>query len=69
MANKMGMTEELKEAKADTVKEEKALGYRRVDVDEQNARKRMAKMINEDKKRLKDFDYDGANDCNMLHDS
>ena len=69
MANKMGMTEELKEAKADTLKEEKNLGYRRVDVDEQNARKRMAKMINEDKKRLKDFDYDGANDCNMLHDS
>ena len=34
MANKMGMSEELKEAKADTVKEEKALGYRRVDVDE-----------------------------------
>ena len=69
MANKMGMSEELKEAKADTMKEEKALGYRRVDVDEQNARKRMAKMINEDKKRLREFDYENANDHNMLHDS
>ena len=69
MANKMGMTEELKEAKADTMKEENALGYRRVEVDEQNARKRMAKMINDDKKRLKEFDYENAAEQSMLHDS
>ena len=29
----------------------------------------MAKMINEDKKRLREFDYENANDHNMLHDS
>ena len=57
MANKMGMTEELKEAKADVEEAEREHGYKRADVDDVNARRRMAKMINEDKKRLRDFDY------------
>lgn len=56
MANKMGMSEELKEAKADALEAEREQGYKRADVDEVNARKRMAEMINDDKKRLRDFD-------------
>jgi DNA helicase INO80 len=56
MANKMGMTEELKEQKKDVLAEEAKHNYKRVEIDEVNARKRMAKMINEDKRRLKHFD-------------
>ena len=43
--------------------------YKRVDVDEVNARKRMAKMINEEKKRLKNFDAGDMNNQSMLHES
>ena len=53
MANKMGMNKEMKQEKDGVLEEEKKSNYHRVEVDESNARKRMAKMINEDKKRLK----------------
>ena len=59
MANKMGMTEEMKDTKRDVLAEEEKNNYKRVEIDEINARKRMAKMINEDKRRLKNFDGDG----------
>ena len=58
MANKMGMTEELKNEKKDVLAMEQQNNYKRVEIDELNARKRMAKMINEDKRRLKHFDGD-----------
>jgi DNA helicase INO80 len=58
MANKMGMNEELKEQKRDVLAEELKNNYKRVEVDEANARKRMAKMINEDKRRLRHFDQE-----------
>ena len=45
------------------------MGYKRVDVDESNARRRMAKMINEDKRRMKEFDYEGAAEQTILHES
>lgn len=67
MANKMGMTEELKEQKKDVLAEEAKHNYKRVEIDEVNARKRMAKMINEDKRRLKHFDQDV--DVQMAHGS
>ena len=69
MANKMGMSEELKEAKADALEAEKEHGYKRADVDEANARRRMAEMINDDKKRLRDFDHGEAADQPGLHES
>lgn len=68
MANKMGMNKEMKKEKDGVLEEEGKANYQRVEVDESNARKRMAKMINEDKKRLKQFDR-GLNDASMLHDS
>jgi hypothetical protein len=70
MANKMGMTEELKEQKKDVLAEEAKHNYKRVEIDEENARKRMAKMINEDKRRLRHFDAEvQGEDMNMLHNS
>ena len=69
MANKMGMQKEMKEEQGGVMEEEKKANYNRVEVDESNARKRMAKMINEDKKRLRQFDTAGLNDTSMLHDS
>lgn len=52
------MNEELKEQKRDVLAEELKNNYKRVEVDEANARKRMAKMINEDKRRLRHFDQE-----------
>ena len=46
----------MKDTRGDVLEAEAQAKYKRVDVDEVNARKRMAKMINEEKKRLKDFD-------------
>lgn len=56
MANKMGMQKEMKDTRNDVLQAESSAKYRRVEVDDVNARKRMAKMINEEKKRLKEFD-------------
>ena len=68
MANKMGMQKEMKEQKGDVLEAEAQAGYKRAEVDEGNARKRMAKMINEEKRRLREFDGD-MNNQSMLHDS
>ena len=61
MANKMGMSKEMKDTRSDVLEAEAHAKYKRVDVDEVNARKRMAKMINEEKKRLKNFDAGDMN--------
>ena len=53
MSNKMGMGEETKKAHDEVLDEEKNMSYNRVDVDEKRARKKLAKMINQDKKRLR----------------
>jgi len=58
----------MKETRGDVLQAEAQAKYKRADVDEHNARKRMAKMINEDKKRLREFDGDFANQS-MLHAS
>lgn len=57
----------MKETKEDVAAAENDANYKRVDVDEGNARKRMAKMIKEDKKRLRDFDGADMNNASMLH--
>lgn len=67
MANKMGMQEELKEQKKDVMQEEAKHNYQRVEIDEDNAKKRMAKMINEDKRRLRHFDAEVQGDMQMIH--
>ena len=69
MANKMGMQKEMKEQRDQVLEEEENAKYQRVEVDEKNARKRMAKMINEDKRRLREFDGVEAADQSMLHES
>jgi hypothetical protein len=61
------MNEELKEQKRDVLAEEAKHNYKRVEIDEVNARKRMAKMINEDKRRLRHFDQEVQGDMQMLH--
>jgi len=66
MSNKMGMSEELKQTKDDVLAEEAKNNYRRVDVDERNARKRMAKMINDDRSRLRAFDAGEDEDEGMM---
>ena len=51
----------MKETRTDVMEAEAQAKYKRVDVDEVNARKRMAKMINEEKPRLKNFDAGDLN--------
>ena len=53
MANKMGMQKEMKDTWDDVAQAENQAKYKRVEVDEKNAKKRMAKMINDDKMRLR----------------
>ena len=67
MANKMGMAKELKQTREDVAECENEAKYKRVDVDEGNAKKRIGKMIRENKNRLKDFDNDDMNNQSMLH--
>ena len=56
MSNKMGMNEELEKAKKANLEEEALQNVDRVVVDEKEARKRIAQVINEDKARLKNWD-------------
>ena len=56
MANKMGMTAETKTDEQEYIAAESGIGVKRVGIDEASARKKMAKMINEDRSRLRDFD-------------
>ena len=57
----------MQDTRADVQEAESQAKYKRVDVDEVNARKRMAKMINEEKRRLRNFDGDMINNSSMLH--
>lgn len=52
----MGMNEELEKAKKANLEEEALQNVDRVVVDEKEARKRIAQVINEDKARLKNWD-------------
>ena len=61
MAKKVGMSEEMKETKQNLEETENEINYKRVEVDEENAKKRTAKLIMEDRKRLREFDADQAN--------
>jgi hypothetical protein len=63
MANKMGMGTEHKQEHKDQLKAENEIGVGRVAVDEESARRKMAKMINEDRGRLKEFD---GSDASMI---
>jgi len=56
MANKMGMGQQQAEEQRQQLEDEERLGRERAQVDEESARRKMAKMINEDRGRLKDFD-------------
>ncbi len=56
MANKMGMGTEQKLETKEQMQAEADIGIGRVAVDEASARRKMAKMINEDRGRLKEFD-------------
>lgn len=56
MSNKMGMAGDLEKTKQDNLEDEENNRFKRVQVDEANARKRIAQIINEDKSRLKKFD-------------
>ena len=56
MANKMGMGQQQAEEQKQQLEDEERLGSERAQVDEESARRKMAKMINEDRGRLKDFD-------------
>ena len=58
MAKKVGMSEEMKETKQNLEETENEINYKRVEVDEENAKKRTAKLIMEDRKRLREFDAD-----------
>ncbi len=60
MANKMGMSAEAKRDEDEQKAAEKDIGISRINVDEISARKNMAKMINEDRKRLRDYDGSSA---------
>jgi hypothetical protein len=65
MANKMGMATEHKDAQNDQMEAEAEIGVGRVAVDEASARRKMAKMINEDRSRLKEFD---GSDASVVHE-
>jgi hypothetical protein len=56
MSNKMGMAGDLEKTKQENLADEADGGVKRVQVDEGDARKRIAQIINEDKSRLKKFD-------------
>ena len=58
MAKKVGMSEEMKETKQNLADTENEINNKRVEVDEENAKKRTAKLIMEDRKRLREFDAD-----------
>ena len=60
MANKMGLSAEAKRDEDEQKAAEKDIGISRINVDEISARKNMAKMINEDRKRLRDYDGSSA---------
>ncbi len=60
MANKMGMGTEQKLEQKEQMQAEADIGIGRVAVDEASARRKMAKMINEDRGRLKEFDGSDA---------
>ena len=60
MAVKVGMGAEHKQEQKEQLNAETEVGVGRVAVDEASARRRMAKMINEDRGRLKDFDGSDA---------
>lgn len=68
MSNKMGMAEETKKARDEVLSDEAKNNYARADVDEKKARRKLAKMINHDKKRLRQFDA-GDQNVTMHHDS
>jgi DNA helicase INO80 len=66
MANKMGMGQEHKQEQNEQLQAENELGVGRVAVDEASARRKMAKMINEDRERL--IEFDGSQASQIVED-
>ena len=68
MANKMGMQNEMKQTRDEVEQTENQMNYKRVQVDESNAKKRMAKMIAERRKELREFDGDQSGMAEQINE-
>jgi chromatin-remodeling ATPase INO80 len=56
MSKKLGLSEELQKQKQDAEDDERRESFKRLDIDEKEARQNIAQMINDNRGRVNDFD-------------